>query len=192
MRMTTRTCLFLAALLGCLFCLNGYCSAQIRIIDPGKWHETFNGVAVKVCPVGSAMKAYDVANDFFVCLQVAAPEMIQEKGVHIHTRLDVESATMHVCPSGWYMRGFEATKNWLVCSDGIELEDSFLDAAGKTQIQVPVNGKGKEVGIHGCPVERELTIMVGIDKDKNDFTCAPFQPAVRFQPVARFKLIPVN
>jgi hypothetical protein len=76
------------------------------------------------------------------------------------------SGDVHVCPPGWYVRGFHNSKNWLVCSDGVVMEESFLDANPATQTQQ----------IHMCPQKGgRSSIMTGLHAARNDLACASFR-----------------
>jgi hypothetical protein len=148
--------------------LAGIFACGVWLSACGNGQQKFEGTAVDVCPVGFAMAGAHTNDTLFTCLRVVA----KEKDRQVHTRLDkgsehnYGSGDVHVCPQGWYMRGFHNSKNWLVCSDGAVMEESFLDANPPTQAQ----------GLHMCPQKGgRQSIMTGIHAARNDLACATFR-----------------
>jgi hypothetical protein len=134
--------------------------------------ENFHGTDVHVCPRGWAMAGAHVGNNRFLCLHVTSAGHEGEVETYlddIPTQGTVGGVTMHVCRSGWYMRGLHDGNNWLVCSRNIPLSESFLD---------PWHGQGptQGYGMHVCPISHERrTVMTGIHNNSNQFSCANIQ-----------------
>jgi serine/threonine protein kinase len=90
-----------------------------------------------------------------------------EAVLDVGTHTNYGRGSMHVCPTGTYMRGLHDGKNWLVCTGGVDLSPSsqnpsiFLDSNGATV--------GNDM--HMCP---QSSIMTGIHDERNDFACVHF------------------
>jgi hypothetical protein len=145
----------------------GFLGYSLLLSACGSGQQKFEGTSVRVCPVGFAMEGVHVSDYIFTCVRVVPDAMDHQ----VHTRLDkgtegnYGNGDMHVCPPGWYMRGLQNSKNWLVCSDGPVVEESFLDANGTTQAH----------SVHVCPEkDGRKTIMTGIHAGRDDFACAKF------------------
>jgi hypothetical protein len=148
--------------------LMGIFGCAVLLCACGNGQQKFEGIAVDVCPVGFAMAGAHTSDTAFTCLRVVAKENDRQ----VHTQLDkgtehnFGSGDVHVCPPGWYVRGFHNSKNWLVCSDGVVMEESFLDANPATQTQQ----------IHMCPQKGgRSSIMTGLHAARNDLACASFR-----------------
>ena len=133
-------------------------------IPPGQ-QEIWQGVSLHVCPQGYGMAGVHVMDNSFTCLRMVRPGLEREVSsiLDTGTHSDFGRGTMHVCPTGMYMRGLNITSNWLICADGASLRSPFLNANGSTQGN----------GMHMCPmVNGRQTVMTGIQKQRNDFSCA--------------------
>jgi hypothetical protein len=157
------------AMLAAACALSTVATAADVIIDRGS-QERYGNTNVHVCPVGFAMAGAQVNRNVFKCVRVVPPGRGVQTLLDTGTNRNFGRGNMHVCPAGSYMRGLHDGKNWLVCSNGVALEPTFLDAHGRTQ--TPDGG-----GMHQCPVggDGRPSIMVGIHNGRNDFACAYFR-----------------
>jgi eukaryotic-like serine/threonine-protein kinase len=147
---------------------------------PPGGQEVFSGTSIHVCPLGFAMGGANVSKNQFTCVKVipnasrlvscnTSPGAVTclNSVLDVGTHANYGRGSMHVCPTGTYMRGLHDGKNWLVCTGGVDLSPSsqnpsiFLDSNGATV--------GNDM--HMCP---QSSIMTGIHDERNDFACVHF------------------
>jgi hypothetical protein len=133
--------------------------------EPPGQQEIWQGVSVHVCPRGYGMAGAQLTENSFTCLRMVPQgrESQVRSVLDAGTQADFGRGSMHVCPSGMYMRGLYAYHNWIICADGASLRSPILNANDATQGN----------GMHMCPlVNGRQTVITGIHQQRHDFSCA--------------------
>lgn len=144
---------------------------------------TFNGTAVHVCPTGMVMTGVDANNNRFLCATGYALPNPENPTVDTSTQgsftYNGGPQSVHVCPPGMVMVGWNKGNNWLVCvldeafgyTLGAGIGTLHVDGPGGTQVPEPNNSS---TNMHSCDPAGSggsPYAMAGIDVNNNVLIC---------------------
>jgi hypothetical protein len=129
------------------------------------------------CLADGAMRGVDASNNRFVCTNVGNqnPVMTLDRNTQQSVTYNGGQHSVHVCPHGTYMVGWNDSANLLACAGQgpvVFAGSDFVDNSS----QAPETGHGSRTA-HVCVGPDQPSLMVGIQGDDNKLICQSIQLA---------------
>lgn len=113
-----------------------------------------------VCDEGHVMSGIDVAQNRFLCVSPflgGNPDDAKRRVIDTNSFSFIAGEPIHTCPRGMVMKGFEESRNWLLC-----------ETAGIDESTTHADLSTTRMGMHACPSGQ---VMKGIRVDRNILVC---------------------